>query len=498
MQKKFLSSLGLLLLVNLLIKPFWILGIDRNVQNLVGHQEYGFYTAVLNLSFLLNILLDLGITSFNNRNVAQNRHLLAKHLAGIVPFRFILATFYMVCLLGVGAVIGYDVRQMSILVWVGINQFLLSFLLYLRSNISGLLMFKTESLLSVLDRVVMIVIIGIMLVSDSLRVAFRIEWFIYVQTLAYFISIVVAGVLLLKKSKIQRLNWNPLFFRAVLRQSLPYALLTVLMATYNRVDPVLIERLLPGPTGDQEAGIYATAFRLLDALNMIPYLFSVLLLPLFAFRLKSKENVMPLVKTSFSMVFTFSVLVAATALIYSRPMMTLLYPQDASECINEFFIRIEESSFIFTLLMFGFIAISTSYVFGTLLTANGNLWNLNLMAAVSVVINITLNIWLIPQMKASGAAIASLTAQSLAALVQVYLAFRILKIRTDTGYLIKILMFLIFVGISTAFVNYRMHNDMIKGILVLWLLGGVLAMIFKLLSVKELWEILTAKADASH
>lgn len=179
-------------------------------------------------------------------------------------------------------------------------------------------------------------------------------------------------------------------------------------------------------------------------------------------------------------------------------MMTLLYPQDASECINEFFIRIEESSFIFTLLMFGFIAISTSYVFGTLLTANGNLWNLNLMAAVSVVINITLNIWLIPQMKASGAAIASLTAQSLAALVQVYLAFRILKIRTDTGYLIKILMFLIFVGISTAFVNYRMHNDMIKGILVLWLLGGVLAMIFKLLSVKELWEILTAKADASH
>ena len=61
MQKKFLTNLGLLVLVTLLVKPFWILFIDREVQNVVGTENYGFYFALLNFSFLFNILLGLGI-----------------------------------------------------------------------------------------------------------------------------------------------------------------------------------------------------------------------------------------------------------------------------------------------------------------------------------------------------------------------------------------------------------------------------------------------------
>lgn len=498
MQKKFLSNLGLLLLVNLLIKPFWILGIDRNVQNLVGHQEYGFYSAVLNLSFLFNILLDFGITTFNNRNIAQNEHLLSKHLSGIVLLRFVLAAVYMVVLMGVGAIIGYDAHQLGILALVGINQFLLSFLLYLRSNISGLLMFTAESLLSVLDRVVMIVIVGFMLITEPLRVRFRIEWFIYVQTLAYLIANAVAAVLVLRKARIRRLNWNPLFFRVILRHSLPFALLTILMATYNRIDPVLIERLLPEPIGDQEAGIYATAFRLLDALNMIPYLFSVLLLPLFASRLKKKESVVPLVKTSFSLLFVFSVLVAATALLYARPLMAMLYPQDTIESIQAFINRLNASTFIFTLLMFGFVAISTSYVFGTLLTANGNLWALNLMALLSVGINVTLNLWLIPQMKAEGAAIASLSSQTMAALVQVWLAFRILNFGINRKYLLKLGLFVTFVGLMVYTEAIFLGEEMYRGTIVLWLAGGLAAVAFKLLNIQEFLKIITSKAEASR
>ncbi|MGC8866236.1 MAG: oligosaccharide flippase family protein [Bacteroidales bacterium] len=498
MQKKFLSNLGLLLLVNLLIKPFWILGIDRNVQNLVGHQEYGFYSAVLNLSFLFNILLDFGITTFNNRNIAQNEQLLSKHLSGIVLLRFVLAVVYMVVLMSVGFIIGYDAHQLSILALVGINQFLLSFLLYLRSNISGLLMFTAESLLSVLDRVVMIVIVGFMLITESLRVRFRIEWFIYVQTLSYLIANAVALGIILRKARIRRLKWNPLFFRVIMRKSLPFALLTILMATYNRIDPVLIERLLPEPMGDQEAGIYATAFRLLDALQMIPYLFSILLLPLFASRLKKNESVISLVKTSFSLLFVFSVLVAATALLYARPLMALLYPQDTLESTQAFINRLDASTFIFTLLMFGFMAISTSYVFGTLLTANGNLWALNLMALTSVCINITLNLWLIPLLKAQGAAIASLSSQTMAALMQVWLAYRILKFPINQQYLLQLGLFVAFVCILIYIGEIFLGTEMTMGTMVLWT-GGVLAAIaFKLLDISELWKIISTKAEANQ
>src|ERR1041384_6206660 len=87
MQRKFVTNLALVLSLNLIIKPFWILGIDRMVQNAVGTVQYGYYYSLLGFSFLLNIILDFGITNFNNKNIAQNNHLLSKHFASIVLLR---------------------------------------------------------------------------------------------------------------------------------------------------------------------------------------------------------------------------------------------------------------------------------------------------------------------------------------------------------------------------------------------------------------------------
>ncbi|MBL0043910.1 MAG: oligosaccharide flippase family protein [Flavobacteriales bacterium] len=72
MRRVFVTNLALVLVLNLLVKPFYILGIDAQVQVRVGTEAYGSYAALLSLSFLLNILLDFGITNWNTRHIAQN------------------------------------------------------------------------------------------------------------------------------------------------------------------------------------------------------------------------------------------------------------------------------------------------------------------------------------------------------------------------------------------------------------------------------------------
>jgi len=109
MQRKFITNLALVLALNLLIKPFWILGIDRAVQNAVGTEQYGFYYSIFGFSFLLNILLDLGITNFNNKNISQNNHLLSKHFASIVLLRILLTVIFTIVTL----VAGPDVLSLS-------------------------------------------------------------------------------------------------------------------------------------------------------------------------------------------------------------------------------------------------------------------------------------------------------------------------------------------------------------------------------------------------
>lgn len=138
MQKKFITNLALLLFLNLLIKPFWILGIDRSVQNAVSPEIFGTYYALFNFTFLLNILLDLGITNFNNKNIAQNNHLLTKHVSSILSLRLLLGLVYTIITLSVGLIIGYSVGQLYILFLLDLIVPYIFFILYLRSNIAGL------------------------------------------------------------------------------------------------------------------------------------------------------------------------------------------------------------------------------------------------------------------------------------------------------------------------------------------------------------------------
>ena len=298
LKRKFVTNLILLLFLNLLIKPFWIFGIDRTVQNLVGDQSYGLYFALFNFSMILNILLDVGITNYNNRNIARHNFLLPKHLSNIVGLKLLLAFVYAVFSLTVAFIIGYDKVQIHLLLFLIFNQFLISFTLYLRSNISGLHLFRTDSLISVLDRSIMIVICSVLLFNDFFRPRFTIEWFVYAQTAAYVLTAIITFAIVLKKSGRIKVRFNRGFFFVFLRKSYPYALLILLMSFYNRIDSVLLERMLPGTTGEEQAGIYAQAFRLLDAVAMFGALFAGLLLPIFSKMLKQREPIGDMVKLS--------------------------------------------------------------------------------------------------------------------------------------------------------------------------------------------------------
>ena len=407
------------------MKPFWIFGIDRTVQNTVGAGPYGSFFALLNFSLLLNILLDAGITNYNNRNIARDPGSLGGVFSNIVAVKFLLALFYAIICFVAAIIFGYRGEQIYMLIFLVINQFLSSFLLYLRSNISGLHFFRTDSLISVLDRSIVIAICGVLLWTGITEQAFRIMWFVYAQTAAYVLSVFVAFLIVLHHAGtfIPRFSFN--FLAGMLRDSYPFALLILLMTFYNRIDSVMLERMLPD--GRVQAGIYAQSFRILDAAAMFAFLFAGLLLPIFSRMLKQKQPVGDILKLSYALIIIPAVFLAAIGLFYPGPIMEWLYID-----------HIQASSRIFPVLMFGFLAISTTYIFGTLLTANRNLKELNLLAMSALIINIVLNLILIPDFKALGAAIASLVTQSYMALAQVLISFIRIRPQIRIGFLIRL------------------------------------------------------------
>ncbi len=478
MRRKFLTNLALLILLNLLIKPFWIFGIDRTVQNVVGSHDFGFYFTLLNFSFLFSILLDLGITTFNNRNIAQHSALLKKHFSGIITLKLLLSLVYFVVTFSVAYLIGYRGNQLNLLTLVGFNQFLISLIMYMRSNISGLLMFKTESFMSVLDRLLMIGIMSILLWGNISSKPFKIDWFVYAQTAAYGFSAFVGFVIVAMKSGFSRLTWNPIFFLMILKKSAPFALLVLLMTLYHRIDSVLIERLLPAETGEIQVGIYAHAFRIMDSANQMAYLFAVLLLPIFSKMIKEKAALILMIKMPITLLFTATFILAIGSWMYSYEIMELLYLD-----------YIQESASVLSILIFGTIAVAISYVFGTLLTANGDLKILTAIAAFSMLLSFTLNALLIPRFAALGAAIANVSALFSSMLLHLFFAFKQLQLSFKPNFYIRLIAFVLSV-LSIAYISSYLKFDWLINLSLF--VGGslLLAFFFGLLNLREIYFIL--------
>lgn len=477
MKKFFVTNLFFLLALNILIKSFWILGIDREVQNALSADVYGMYYALFNFTYLFNIILDFGITNYNNRTIAQHTQLLKKYFARIVPLKFALAAIYFIIILIAGAFLGYSSYQIKLLSWMCITQVLQSFISYLRSNITSLMLFKTDSVISVLDRSLLIVFCGIFLWNDSLRAIFTIDHFVYIQTLTMFITFLVALIVCLSKTGLLKLKWNFAFNLHILKDGLPYALLGLLMACYNRMDSVMLLALVDD--GGVSSGIYASGFRLVDSANMVAYLFSVILLPLIAKMIKTNQKINSVVGAAFHLLLIITLGFVAVSLCYSTELMELLYNK-----------HIEESAKVYRILSFCFIPISMTYIFGTVLTANGSLKYLNLIAGLGMIMNIGLNFILIPLFKENGAAMTSLITQSVTAILQAWLALKIFKIKFEWRYCLKIISFIVIVFFISIFARQLELNWVIKASITLVLI--VLASFFvKIFRIKEIKNLLT-------
>lgn len=471
MQKTFLSSLIITIFLNLLIKPLALFGIDATVQNRVGPEDYGLYFSLLNLSVILNMLLDLGINNYTIKSIAQKPEIAKRYFGKIFTFRLILFLIYFMVLLLFAFVLNYSSKAIFIITILGINQFFVMSTAYCRSHFSGFHFFKLDALISVLDRFLLILIGGMFLFSSFTKMKMTIELFVWIQFFCYFSTFCIALFLLLKNVEKPYINWDINFSLSFIKKSLPYAILVVLMTLYTRIDGVMLERI--HPNGAYESGIFAQAFRLLDALYMFGMIFASLLFPMFSKQLKSNmAGVKPLLKSSGNLLISGSILIVLVTIYNADFFLGIIYD------------KANESILSFQWLMLGFLAICVNFIFGTLLTANGNLRILNTSAAIGIVLNISLNYYLIPIYGASGSAFASFITQSFIASIQFIYCLKIFKLTISSKTIFK---YSIFIAMLIITSQWQSNGDFL--ILIQLILGITLIFLFSFIDIKNLKDL---------
>ncbi len=169
-----------------------------------------------------------------------------------------------------------------------------------------------------------------------------------------------------------------------------------LVLAYNKVDSIMLERMLGN--GAAESGTYAAAYRLLDAFAMIPILFASFFYPLLSKQLAEKKSIIKWINTSSELLISIAIIIAIALSFFANDWMRLLYPTNNSIYLSQ----------IFSILILSVIPICIYYIFSSALTAKGSLKILNLIAFGSLILNVLLNIFMIPHYHAYGAALATI------------------------------------------------------------------------------------------
>lgn len=390
--------------LNWLIKPIWIFLIERVAQNRFGESLYGNYFVIYNLCLLFVILLDFGINSNTARLVAQDNNQLEK-FRGLAWLKMILSGFYFLIVFTIGI---FQHLNPILLALLCTNQVLIGFIQFFRANLQGLHLFKTDSIISVTDRFVAAILCGIWLFAPSLKDSFTLLLFILFQTIGYTTALLLGLWQNLKHiPKIGfKFNWHEVFDG--LKQNLPYALLTLQMAIFTRIDAVFLMWL--SPNGFYEAGIYAQSFRLLDAGLIFSGLLSSMLLPIFASNISSGKDIKEVANFNLRLIIPAVLFALLLAFTRGNELIGNLYTFDKTE------IQLY-SSMVFTVLMGSFVSMASIHVFGTLLTAAGKIRLLNRFSLITILVNVIANLILIPKYNALGAAWGCLISQLVFALL---------------------------------------------------------------------------------
>jgi len=429
---RFYSSLVLLIVLNAIIKPFWIFGIDREVQNAVGVAAYGSYFSIFNLSIVLGFLHDWGLTSFYNRHLAAKNEELAGNAGNFVFLKLLFTVLYLAIVFLVAFISG--IRRWDILFYVTMTQSLASMFIFFRAIITAQQWFHTDAWLSVLDKLLMIIVCFPFLYFPAWIGGMSIERFLLLQMICTAAAMLITLVLLLTRHF--HFSFKTLWpGKHVFKAAAPFAVITLLMAFHYRFDGFLLERI----SGAEEAGKYAGAYRLLDAANMIGYLLASFLLPYLARYQRDGKLMNQVILDVRHILIVFSVTVCCVVIFLAPWIQKALYNHN-----DQSYVEVMQWC-IPTLICYSLLQI-----YSAVLLAAGHIVALNYITCGAVVINILTNILLIPEFGAKGSCIAALCSQFFCGTTAIWYARKKLSVPVH----LRSILVYVFIGGITAAILY--------------------------------------------
>lgn len=359
-----------------------------------GDVAFGKYSFALAFTALFAVLMDLGFNQLTIREVARDKTLAKKYMGNILIIKLFLSLIFFTLVVAVVNLMHYPPDTKAMVYIFGASTILTSFGGLFRAVFHAFEKMEYDSLLTILQQVI-VVAIGLTL----LFLGYDLIQVVSVYLLGGIINVVFSLIVMVKKFEKPEFEVDFAFWKTLIRNAIPFGLAAIFVIIYVRIDAVMLSMMV----GDAPVGWYNAAVTLILGLSFIPGVFLGVFFPVFSkFHMSSIDSLKNAYEKTFKYLFIILFPIGIGTTLLADKFILLLYGDQYTHSIIALQILIWWN-------VFG----ALNWLFGTILLSINKEKIVAVSTGIGAILNVILNLFLIPIMSYVGASITTVITEIL-------------------------------------------------------------------------------------
>ena len=368
----------------------------------LGAVELGKYSFAYTFVLFFSVFLDLGYNTLLIREVAREKSRANTFVSNLLSFRALSALIFFLFIVVTINLMGYPSDTKNVVYLFAVYIFLDSFSSIYKFTFRAFEKMEYEA--------------GITIFSNILRVCLALAviflgYGLFMIALVFIFSnifdLLISTIVCERKFVKSRTEFNISFFKNTIKLALPLVMISFFGGVFVRADTIMLSIL----KGDAVVGWYNAAYNLVLSLRVIPMLFISALLPTISNYSVTSQSLLKVVyEKYFRYLFMLGLPIAMGAMLLSNKIILFFYGPAYTNSI-----------IVLQILSWDILLIFLYTILGGFLISIDRQNQMALAAMVTAVVNVMLNLALIPYFSYVGAAVATVTAETILVIIYLYL-----------------------------------------------------------------------------
>jgi O-antigen/teichoic acid export membrane protein len=374
-----------------------------SIARFLGAYIFGGYSFVVAFIALLTIFLDLGYETLLIRDVAKEKLKATTYVNNIIGLRLILSILIFIFVVLFINIVNFPENIKLLMYLFSVSQIILSLSNIFRVTFRAFERMDYEAEVNIFTNILrcsgglLLLFLGYSITEIALL-------FLFTAMIDLFISFLICE----KKFVKIKTKFDFMFFKDTIKIALPIGVVAIFGVIYVRIDSVMLGFM----KGDTIVGWYNAAYNLVLGFSPVPILFMNALLPFMSYTyVKSNNTLRDVYEKSFKFLFVFGLPITIGIFFLSDKFIILFYGQNFLNSVTALRVLSFDVLLKFLYLCLWYVLISV------------NKQNqLAIGAGISALLNVILNLILIPGLSLVGSSIATIITETFLLLFYLYLA----------------------------------------------------------------------------